>query len=934
MSSRPLPRAKGVAEPDSANTVAPLRARVRQVGEMIGQILKEQGGYRVFAAVETLRRGFIEVRQGGAAGRREELRTMIRELDPDTLTQVIRAFHLYFSVLNVLEEEVRHEGHQEGRWAGSFEETLAELAEHGTTRDELQFLLGRLSYTPVFTAHPTESRRRTVQEALRRIYDTLREAYAPGRTPAERGAALQRLERELRVLWLTDEVRGSAMRVQDEIDSGLAHFPGSLAEAVPALYRRLEAALAHHYPGQALRVAGFLHFGSWIGGDRDGNPLITPEATLLAARMQQRVALTLYLQVVNGLERELSHALAFCRGCDRLLASLTRDQAEFPDLAPELAHHRSTEPFRHKLQYVRARLERRLAGVRAALRGEAATPRPGAYARAEDFIVDLTLVRDALRGSGDRASADGAIADLIRLAQTFGFHLASLDIREEAAAHTRAVAALLAAAGEPGYERLEEPERVARLVALIEDGWPEGAEETLPEAVRRTVEVFRVMDRLREEAGPGVLGHYVISMTRRPSEVLEVVALAARAGLVRHAGGGWHCAVSVSPLFETIQDLQGCGAVMATLLGLPLYRALVDAEGGRQEVMLGYSDSAKDGGILASSWRLYDAQQRLTALASGLGVRMRFFHGRGGTVGRGGGPAHAAILAQPPGTVSGELRVTEQGEMLASKYGSPESALYELGISAAALIRRSHGLVHPVEEERRDWLGAMDRLARTAEEAYRNLVDRTPEFFEFFYRVTPIEELSHLRIGSRPSHRRDGDRGKGSIRAIPWVFGWAQARFNLPGWYGVGTALAQWHDRAPERLAQLQRMYLHWTYFRNLLDNIQMILAKTDMDIAAQYAALAGPGPEIGGILATIRAEYERSLVELRAVTHTRYLLEGDPELAQAITLRNPYLEPLNHIQVELLRRHRGHPDGQPNPWTDPLLRSINAIAAGLRNTG
>jgi phosphoenolpyruvate carboxylase len=914
--------------------VAPLRARVRQVGELIGRIVKEQGGFRVFVAVETLRRGYIEVRQGGAAGRREELRAMIRELDPETLTQVIRAFHLYFSVLNVLEEEVRHEGHREGRWPGSFEETLAELAEDGASRDEVQFLLGRLRYSPVFTAHPTESRRRTVQEALRRVYDTLREAYAAGRTGPEREAAMGRLEHELRVLWLTDEVRGSAMRVQDEIDSGLAHFPGSLAEAVPALYRRLEGALDRHYPGQPLTVGAFLHFGSWIGGDRDGNPLVTPETTLLAVRMQQRVALTLYLQHVNGLERELSHALRFCRGCERLLASIARDQADFPDLAPELAHHRVTEPFRHKLQYVRTRLERRLAGVRAALRGESGAPRPGAYARPEDFVADLTLIREALRDTGDRASADGAIADLIRLAQTFGFHLASLDIREEASVHTSTVAALLAAAGEPDYERWEEPARVDRLVQLIDAGWPAAGAPDLAEPARRTLEVFEALARLRDEAGPGALGHYVVSMTRRASEVLEVVALAVRAGLVARVAGAWRGPLSVSPLFETIQDLEGCDRVLETLLAIPLYRALVETGGGRQEVMLGYSDSTKDGGILASSWRLYDAQQRLAALSERLGVPVRFFHGRGGTVGRGGGPAHLAILAQPPGTVSGELRVTEQGEMLASKYGSPESALYELSISASALLRRSHGLVRPAEQERRDWLGTMDVLARWAEETYRDLVDRTPGFFDFFYQVTPIEELGHLQIGSRPSHRRGGDRGKASIRAIPWVFGWAQARFHLPGWYGLGSALARWHDRAPERLAQLQRMYVDWIYFRNLIDNVQMILAKTDMDIACEYATLASPEQEVAGILATIRAEYERSLGELRAVTHTRFLLEGDPPLAQAITLRNPYLEPLNHIQVELLKRHRSHPPGAPDPWLDPLLRSINAIAAGLRNTG
>jgi phosphoenolpyruvate carboxylase len=911
----------------------PLRARVRRVGEIIGKVVKEQAGFRVFVTVETLRRGYIEVRQGGAAGRREELRTIIRELDPDTLTQVIRAFHLYFSVINVLEEQHRHEEHGDEAWPGSFAETLAELAVRGVSRDEVQYLLGRLRYSPVFTAHPTESRRRTVQEALRRVYDTIRERYARGRTEAERARAEHALEHELLVLWLTDEVRGSALRVQDEIDSGLAHFPASLAEAVPALFRSLEHAVEAHYPGQGLRVPAFLHFGSWIGGDRDGNPFVTPEITELAVRMQQRVALTLYLQQVEALQRELSHALRFCRGCERLEASLARDQADFPELAGEIAHHRQGEPFRHKLLYVQARLERRLQAVRVALQGRPATAAPGAYAGPQALVEDLQLIRQALLETGDRASADGALLSLIRQAETFGFHLASLDVREEAGAHTAAVAQTLAALGEPGYEGLPEDDRVARLVRGVEEGLPRVPAERLSEAARRTVAVFDAIVRLRAEAGPEAFGHYVVSMTREASEVLEVMLLARQAGLVEATAQGWRCAIRVSPLFETIRDLEACDAVMGRLLRTPVYRALVAGADGRQEVMLGYSDSAKDGGMLASSWRLYDAQQRLAALSEAERVPIRFFHGRGGTVGRGGGPSHKAILAQPPGSVSGELRVTEQGEMLASKYGAPESALYELTLASSALLRRSHSLVRAAEGERRDWLGVMDALATGAEAAYRGLVDETPDFFEFFYQATPIEELRHLRIGSRPSHRR-ASRGKGSIRAIPWVFGWSQARFNLPGWYGVGSALDAWHARAPERLAQLQRMYLHWPYFRNLLDNVQMILAKTDVDIAADYAELCSPEVGVARIMDRVRAEYERCLREVLAVTHSRFLLADDPPLAQAIAMRNPYLEPLNHIQVELLRRHRGLAEGEPDPWLDPLLRSVNAIAAGLRNTG
>lgn len=912
----------------------PLRARVQRVGQIIGRVVREQAGPRVYDTVEALRRGFLEARQGGDGERRRALGELIGSLDPETLTQVIRAFYLYFGVINVLEEGERYETHRDGAWPGSFEETVAELAARGVGREGMQSLLDRLSYMPVFTAHPTESRRRTVQEALRRVADTLGERHAPGRTEAEQRRADTVLEHQIRLLWLTDEVRGSTLRVQDEIDSGLAHFPNSLFEAVPQFYRAAEEALARHYPDSGLVVPSFLHFGSWIGGDRDGNPHVTPETTALAVRMQERVALTLHIQQVDRLERELAHARRFCRGLEPLLASIARDRVDFPELAEEFAHHRAAEPFRHKLLYVRTRLERRLSGVRAALRGDPRPTLPGAYRRTGDFVADLRLVRQALHATGDHVSADGPIADLVRQAETFGFHLATLDIREEAAAHTRAIDEILAAAGEPGYGGLDEAARVARLVQALEDGLPEVPDERLAEATRSTARVFEAMGRVRAEAGPEALGHYVVSMARRASEVLEVLALARRAGLLGRENGRWFCHVSVSPLFETIADLEGCDRVMATLLRTPVYRTLVAAAGGRQEVMLGYSDSTKDGGMLAASWRLYDAQQRLTALSAAQGVPIRFFHGRGGTVGRGGGPSHKAILGQPPGTVGGELRVTEQGEMLASKYGAPQSALYELTISASALLRRSDDLLHPPARERREWLGAMDAVARAAERAYRRLVDETPGFFEFFYQATPVEELAHLQIGSRPSHRREGERGKASIRAIPWVFGWAQARFHLPGWYGVGTGLADWHEGGARRLVQLQRMYVEWAYFRNVIDNVQMILSKTDMDIAGEYAALCDPALDLSRILPAIREEYDRTLYEVRAVTRTHYLLENDPPLAQAIALRNPYLEPLNHIQIGLLRRRRTRAGGEPDPWLDPLLRSVNALASGLRNTG
>jgi phosphoenolpyruvate carboxylase len=719
----------------------------------------------------------------------------------------------------------------------------------------LRRMLAQLSYTPVFTAHPTESRRRTVQEALRRIFLSLKSLQSSQQV-AERQALEQTLEHQIRLLWLTDEVRSNHLRVQDEINNGLLHFEHSLAQAVPSVYRALESELAAHYPRHTMEVPPFLHFGSWIGGDRDGNPNVTPETTELALRLQHQAVLRVYLQQVNTLTRHLTHSARFSSPCPELQDSISADQRDFPDWAQELAHHRSNEPYRHKLAYVRLRLERRLEAVQVLLRGQESTPAEGAYGSEEALLADLRLIRDSLLLHGDRVSAEGELRDLIRLVETFGFYLAALDLRQEASVHTRAVEELLAAAGHADYATLDEAARQGLLGRLIEAGLPEVDGTAFSAETRQTIALFGIMHRLRSEVSRQAFSTYIISMTRRPSHVLEVLLLASQAGLLGRRDGLWFCDITVAPLFETIDDLIRCDQVLGALLDLPLYLTLLRANGGCQEVMLGYSDSTKDGGILSAAWHLYEAQKRLAALATDHGVGLRLFHGRGGTVGRGGGPAHQAILAQPAGTVHGGLRVTEQGEVIAFKYAHPETAVYELTVSTAAVLKRSVHLIHAPPPERRDYLGILDELAAAGETAYRDLVDRTPGVLDFFYSATPVNELGRLNLGSRPSHRRGGERSKASIRAIPWVFGWAQSRYNLPGWYGAGTALERWHHAAPERLARLQRMYLEWPFFKNLIDNVQLALAKTDLDIALSYARLCQHDLQSHRIHGAIKEEY------------------------------------------------------------------------------
>ncbi len=910
------------------------RASVRRMGDLLGQVIREQAGFRVFDTVETLRRGFVELRQGDSSQRREELRALIRELDVDTLTHVIRAFHLYFSIINVVEEEFRHAQRQGHFWTGSFPEALSELRRQNVFTDELRYLLGRVGYSPVFTAHPTESRRRTIQDALRRVFASLQELRLPQVSAAMRERIEFGLQHQIRLLWMTDEMRGSNLRVQDEIRNGLVHFQNALVEAVPAFYRSLEQAIEHCHGTDRVAVPPLLRFGSWIGGDRDGNPHVTAATTELALRTHQRTVLVIYLQRIELLERMLTHSVRFFGPCAELQASIEEDQKDFPGLAEEFAYHHESEPYRHKLFYVRTRLERRLDVLRAQLRGEPAPPATGSYASEEALLADLQMIRASLNLKGESTSAEGELKDLIRLVETFGFFLATLDQRQESSVHTRVVAEVLVASGHPGYLALDEAQRQGALVEALEHGLELPCAVDWSEEARATLAVFEVMARMRSEVSRHAFGSYIVSMTGQASHVLEVLVLAGCAGLVGRNAEGFFCAITVSPLFETIDDLRRCQDVVRALLRLPLYRALLRAAGNAQEVMLGYSDSTKDGGILASSWHLYDAQKRLAALAQQHGVELRLFHGRGGTIGRGGGPAHSAILGQPPGTVSGGMRVTEQGEVLAFKYSHPETAVYELTVSCAALLKRSADLIRPPPAERRDYLGTLDEITRIGERTYRRLVDHTEGFFDFFYEATPVEELRHLHLGSRPTHRRAADRGKQSIRAIPWVFGWAQARYNLPGWFGVGTALQEWHGNAPDRLARLQRMYMEWPFFRNLIDNVQMILAKTDLEIAGAYAALCTDRLGAQRMHSAIRAEYERGLYQVLAITGNHYLLQNDLTLARSLTRRNPYLEPLNHIQVELLHRYRAAGERQGAPWLDALLRSVSAIAAGLRNTG
>lgn len=926
-----------------------LRARVKLFGTLLGTVLRVQVGDQVFATVETLRRGFISLRKKENHFKRARLKRFIEGLNPETLEQVIRAFYTYFSLANIAEESFlqrqRGKDVQSGRafWRGSFDATIREFFERGVPDRELQHLLNHLLYIPVFTAHPTETKRRTILETLQRLF-VISEALDNTRlTRYERAEVLDHLHAQVQTLWKTEEVRLSKPTVEGEVRNGLYYFRTSLFKAVPATYRNLEKAIAQIYPSTgkeaSISIPSFLRFGSWIGGDRDGNPYVTPDVTRRAMRLQSRTVLREYLARVQELIHFLTHSDRLIHPSVAFTKSFDRDRlAARHALAhnPGLYRH---EPYRRKLTIMNFRLKTNHRLVDEHLSGYFGSSLGYGYASEKDFLHDLYLIRDSLHSHGDGNLAHGKLKDLIRLVETFGFFLARLDLREESTQHTSAVGDILATLGiTQDYQELPEDKKLRIIGDLLESTVPVTLkEERLSQVTRQVLEVFSVMAELREEISPQAFGSYVISMTHKASHMLEVALLAKLAGLVgRTDSQSWFCYVRITPLFETIDDLVRCESVLQTVFAHPVYRALLRSTEDVQEVMLGYSDSCKDGGILASSWNLYQAQQRIMAVAKRHDVSCLLFHGRGGTVGRGGGPTHEAILAQPEGTVRGAIKFTEQGEVLSNKYSNVDTAIYELTMGTTGLLKASSHLLRNPVEDQPEAHAIMNELTRIGEDHYRLLTDQTEGLFDYFYDITPVKEIGRLNIGSRPSHRHPGERSKDSIRAIPWVFGWGQTRHTLPAWYGLGTAFETWRGHDPVKLEQLQILYEQWPFFRSLLSNTQMALAKADMEIAAEYARLSQHPHQSQSIYTMIREEYERTYRQVLDITQADMLLHESPLLALSIGRRNPYLDPLNQIQITLLRRVRDPEGGQKEAkmWMGSLLRSINALAAGLRNTG
>jgi phosphoenolpyruvate carboxylase len=923
----------------------PLRADVRKLGEILGDCMKRHGGRELFETEELIRSLSKSLRRGlnRSDGRRSaparELLTLLRSLDRKKAIGVIRAFAVYFQLTNIAEQHHRIRRRRyyaletaEQPQPGSLAHLFTRLACSGADAVALLGVLERLAVEPVITAHPTEAVRRSVLEKHRRIADLLSELDRRDLPPLAREQVVHALEKEVESIWLTDELRRYQPEVLDEVSNALYYFDDVLFDAVPDLIEELHR-VAHLVPGLVLPESKApLRFGSWVGGDRDGNPHVTAEVTWETLNRHRALVLSKYRKSVDDLGARLSESERHCPPRPRLVEALERYQEKFPDLASRVLLRNPHEPYRQMLGYVRERLERTSVGSR----------EEGAYPSEKELYEDLLQIEESLRANGTRSAS--LVSRLMRQVSTFGLHLAKLDLRQSAARHTEALSEITRELGLAPYGERREAGRVEWLTSELSTPRPLLSGDARPsEATRETLDLFRVARRALDELSPSAIGTYVISMAKDVSDVLAVLVLAKEAGLYQPAVGARELVarLRVAPLFETIEDLRRAPGVLSRLLENRAYAPVWKAQGNLQEVMVGYSDSCKDGGILTSSWELHKSQEALSKIARGHGAELLLFHGRGGSVGRGGGPSHEAILAQPRGTLRGRIKITEQGEVVSTKYGLPEIALRSLEVATSAVIEASLDSgdeVVPSEDERMArFREVMEELSHTAFSSYRSVVADTSGFSRYFLDATPVEELEHLHIGSRPARRKKRSTSLADLRAIPWVFGWTQSRHLLPGWLGVGSAFEAFAEQRPRvHLALLREMHRDWRFFRSMLSNIEMALAKADFQIARHYAErLSSRGGR--AIFERLEKEYQMTRTRLLQVTEQKFLLEKTPVLRRSIELRNPYVDPMSYLQVELLARHRKARAKRREAQEELLyaiLLTINGIASGLRNTG
>jgi phosphoenolpyruvate carboxylase len=895
------------------------------LGDLLGEVIRSQAGDDAFDLEEDVR-AMAKAHRAGDSSAGDRLAATISEISIDEANLLIRAFTSYFQLINLSEDNERIRRIRRREIAnyptprrGSILEAMTMLRDRGRTASDIQELLDRAEVRLVMTAHPTEARRRTVIEKQARIFGVLRDLDERLPSPREIDRIRARLASTIAELWSSNEVRAIQPTVLDELQANLIYFRSTLYRVIPELYRDLEEALAAVYPGETIRVPSFLTFGSWVGGDRDGNPNVTPEVTKIALEMMRDSCLSLLHHRLGEVAGRISVS-TLVTGPTRSLDPLLQDHYErFPELAAELISKNGDELYRQLLTFFRERVAATRLGVE------------GGYSSPRELIRDLRAIERALIEQGEPLITGGDLHDLIRQVEVFGFHFARLDLRDHSRRHERALEEIFRLTGvQDDYGSLAEEDRTTLLSREIADPRPLipfDLSSLTPEA-REVIETFRMARELLETGHGDALRTYVISANDSPSDVLEVLLLMKESQLAAVGGGKAH--LRIAPLFEQNSSLSEARALMGRLLDEPVYRCALSSWNDEQEIMVGYSDSNKEIGYLGSSWALYDAQINLAALFEEHGIDFTFFHGRGGSVGRGGGPTNVAILAQPPGTVRGRIKLTEQGEVVSGRYALPEIAQRELElVTGAVLVTTIGALPLPAPDRLNSFESAMAKMASWSTEAYRSLVYEEPAFVPFFEQATPIREISELKLGSRPA-RRTASSAIEDLRAIPWVFSWTQARVLLPGWFGLGTALDQGITEFGIEL--LQEMDQEWPFFNAVLANAELALAKADLRVAERYVAMVEPEALRDHIWSQITAEYDLTEQRLLEVTNQKGLLDREPVLQHSIARRNPYVDPLSFIQVELLRRYRT--TGAAEALLRPVLLSINGIAGALKNTG
>lgn len=912
-----------------------LRRDVRFLGHILGEVLVHQSGNELFTIVEKIREMSKSLRAQYSPEMYAELKDTINGLAPEIRYQVIRAFAIYFQLINIAEQNHRIRRKRdyertagESVQPGSIEDSVRELKNLGIGFAEVQEMIQGISLELVMTAHPTEATRRAVLDIHKRIANDVMELDNPNLTFREREQLRENLLGEVITLWQTDELRDRKPTVIDEVKNGLYYFDETLFDVLPQVYQELERCLHKYYPDESWHVPTFLKFGSWIGGDRDGNPSVTSAITWQTLTMHRNLALKKYEEQLTGLMRHMSFSKNIVEVTEELLESIQKDR-DSVTLPPGVVWRNEKEPYRIKVKYMIQKI-RNTADANA---GEGQK-----YNNPSEFMEDLLVMERSLRNHYADFIADTYVRTIIRQVELFGFHLVALDVRQHSKEHESAMSEILAKMSIcPDYGALTEEQKIELLTGILNDPRP----ITSPylhytESTQECLDVYRVIGKAQQEFGRNCISSYLISMTQGASDLLEVLVFGKEAGLYLHeADGSVTCTLQSVPLFETIDDLHAAPEIMTTLFQIPAYRNSLNSRNHLQEIMLGYSDSNKDGGVITANWELRVALRSITAAARPFGVKLKFFHGRGGALGRGGMPLNRSILAQPADTVGGGIKITEQGEVLSSRYSMKGIAYRSLEQATSALITSALWAKNPqTNDAEQGWEEIMSRISEKAQQKYQDLIFRDPDFLTFFKESTPLPEIGELNIGSRPSKRKNSDRFE-DLRAIPWVFAWTQSRYLLPAWYASGYGLNSFYQENPDNLKVMQDMYQNWSFFRSLIDNLQMALAKADLLIAKEYCSMIHDRNIAERIFNMIQDEYRQASELILLITGQQEILDNVPVIQESIRLRNPYVDPLSYMQVGLLSELRSlREQGDDDSLLREVLLTINGIAAGLRNTG